>query len=121
MKKHGKILVMAILFWAVIGTGFTFFAGSGSASACGWGSSGGGDYVPQRRDSNSYRAQKPSLTKEQSYEIVSNHVKKLNPDLKIGKFNDAGNFYEAEILSQDNEVVQLIGVDKTSGRLILIN
>ena len=28
---------------------------------------------------------------------------------------------EAEILSRDNEVVQLVGVDKKSGRLILIN
>lgn len=121
MKKHAKLLITAILFLAVIGAGFIHFIGPGSASACGWGSSGGGDYVPQRRDSSGYQAQKPFLTKEQSYEIVSNHVKRLNPDLRIGKFNDAGNFYEAEILSQDNEVVQLIGVDKTSGRLMLIN
>lgn len=60
-------------------------------------------------------------SKEQAFDIVSNHIRKLKPDLRVGQINDAGNFYEAEILSTDNEVVQLIGVDKQSGRLMLIN
>lgn len=49
------------------------------------------------------------------------HVKKLNPNLEVGRINDAGSFFEAEILSKDKEVVQLMGVDKESGRLMLIN
>jgi hypothetical protein len=52
---------------------------------------------------------------------VSRHVKRLNPDLEVGRLNDAGSFFEAEIISKDHEVIQLMGVDKESGRLMLIN
>ena len=30
-------------------------------------------------------------------------------------------YFEAEIVTKDNEVVQLIGVEKETGRLLLIN
>jgi hypothetical protein len=53
--------------------------------------------------------------------IVTSHVKRLNPGLKIGQIKDSGGFYEAEILSEDKEVVQLLGVDKYTGLLILRN
>ena len=121
MKKHARILITAVLFWALIGAGFTLMGTTSSALACGYGAQGGGDYAPQQRKSDGYMAQKQSITKEQAYELVSNHVKKLNPNLTVGQINDAGNFYEAEILSKDNEVIQLIGVDKFSGRMMLIN
>jgi hypothetical protein len=61
------------------------------------------------------------LTKEQVYDIVANHVSKLNPSLKVGKIDDAGGFYEVEIISDEKEVIQRLGVDKQSGRLMLIN
>jgi hypothetical protein len=48
-------------------------------------------------------------------------VKRLNPELKIGKITDNGGFYEAEVIAEDNEVIQLVGIDKRSGRLILLN
>lgn len=97
------------------------FVGLDVANACGWGRSGGGDYVPQRRDSQGFLATKPALTKEQAQDIVTNYVKRLNPELKIGKVTDNGGFYEVEIIADDNQVIQLVGVDKQSGRLILLN
>jgi hypothetical protein len=53
--------------------------------------------------------------------VVANHVKKLNPDLKIGRMQDEGSYYEAEVLGANGDVVQRLGVDKESGRMILLN
>lgn len=64
---------------------------------------------------------KPFLTKEQAYDVVENHVRKLNPALKIGQIIDAGSFYEANVLAENGEVVQRLGVDKESGQIMLIN
>jgi hypothetical protein len=77
--------------------------------------------VPQRRGTTGNLARKAFITKEQAFEMVSRHVKRLNPNLKIGQLNDAGRYFEAEIMTKNNEVVQLIGVDKETGRLLLIN
>ncbi len=122
MKRHLRIILTGVFFLAVIGVGYSMFMVPKHADACGYGSSGGQGYVPQQRgNSGGYFASKPSLTKEQAFDIVTNHVKKLNPNLRVGQINDAGNFFEAEILSEGNEVVQLMGVDKQSGRLMIIN
>ena len=91
------------------------------AQACGWGQSGGGDYVPQRRDSSGLWANKGDVSETQAREIVTNYVKRLNPNLEIGEVKDNGGFYEIQIVDQGREVVQLLGVDKRSGRLILLN
>jgi hypothetical protein len=121
MKRYLSIVISVVLFGALVGVGSIFFNGVNNAAACGWGSSGGGDYVPQRRDATGFLASKPALNEEQARDIVTNYVKRLNPDLKIGPLKDNGGFYEAEILSEDNEIVQVLGVDKRSGRLILLN
>lgn len=123
MKKLFSTMAFGLLGVVVFGFGYLMFTSHSSAVACGWGGSGGQGYVPEqgRIWQGGPLASKPSLTKEQAFDIVSNHVQKLNPDLHVGQVNDAGNFYEAEVLSKDNEVVQLIGVDKQSGRLMLIN
>jgi hypothetical protein len=97
------------------------FVGLDIAAACGWGQGGGQGYVPQRRDQNGYMAQKQALTEEQAKDIVAKYVKRLNPNLEVGKVKDNGSFYEAEIIAEDNEVIQLVGVDKQSGRLIVLN
>ncbi len=91
------------------------------AGACGYGQSGGGDYVPQRRDSGELLANKSAVSENQARDIVTNYVKKLNPNLEIGKIKDNGGFYEVEIVDEGQEMVQLLGVDKRSGRLILLN
>jgi len=123
MTKLTKIAIIGGLFLAI--TGFTQFVWINDASACGggcgWGASGGGDYVPQRRVPNDNYAQKQDLSESQAKQIVTNYVKRLNPDLEIGKIEDNGNFFAVEVLSAANQVVQVLGVDKRSGRLVLIN
>ena len=114
-----KLTKTFILFLAV----FAIFSivGIDIANACGWGQGGGQGYVPQRRDQNGYLAQKQALTEEQAKDIVTNYVKRLNPKLEVGKITDNGGFYEAEVIGEGNEVIQLVGVDKQSGRLIVLN
>jgi hypothetical protein len=125
MKKIGAVVIGSLLVLGVFALSHSNFWGSGPAFACGvgsWGSAGGGDYVPQRRGpSNSFANRAPALTKEQAQDVVANQVKKLNPDLRIGQMKDAGSYYEAEVLGADGNVVQRLGVDKESGRMILIN
>ena len=121
MKRSFKAIVTALVVLAVAGSGYALLVGPNPVGACGWGSPGGQDYVPQERNSAGPLAQTPTLTNDQAYDIVERYVKKLNPDLKVGRINDAGSFFEAEILSKDKEVIQLVGVDKKSGRLMLIN
>lgn len=95
--------------------------GAQSAQACGYGEGGGQGYVPQRRDNGNAYAARPALTSEQARQIIEQHVTKLNGALKVGPLQDAGELFQAEIFSPDDEVVQIIGVDKNSGRLVLIN
>ncbi|UCD91057.1 MAG: hypothetical protein JSW04_06420 [Desulfobacterales bacterium] len=120
MKRHVKVVITGIVLVTIMGFGYTFVAPN-HANACGWGRAGGEDYVPQRRDSTGPIAQRPLVTKEQAYDIVTNHVKRLNPTLEVGPINDAGGFYEVDILTDKKKVVQRLGVDKRSGRLMLIN
>ena len=119
MKKISKSLGLGIVVLCI--AVLTQFVGTDIAAACGYGQSGGGDYVPQRRDSVGSLAQKSAVTEEQARDIVTSYVKRLNPDLEIGKIKDNGGFYEVEIISQSKELVQLLGVDKRSGRLLLLN
>ncbi len=119
MRTLSKALVMGIAILSI--TAMTQFAWTDIAAACGWGQSGGGDYVPQRRDSEGFLAQKSAVSEAQARDIVSGYVKKLNPNLNIGKVTDNGGFYEVEVVDKGNEIVQLLGVDKQSGRLILLN
>jgi hypothetical protein len=124
MKTFGAVIIGGLLLLAVFGVAFSNFSGFGHAQACGrgWGASGGGDYVPQRRGPSGLVPNgAPALTQEQAQELVANHVRKLNPDLRIGQLQDAGSYYEAEVLGANGDVVQRLGVDKESGRMILIN
>ena len=121
MKKLSKALVMGIAILSIVS--ITQFVSTDIAAACGYnsGQSGGSGYVPQRRDSNGLLARKSAVSQEQARDIVSGYVKKLNPALEIGKVTDNGGFYEVEVVDAGNEIVQLLGVDKRSGRLILLN
>jgi hypothetical protein len=119
MKKFSKSLVMGIVVLSIVV--LTQFVWTDIVAACGWGQSGGGDYVPQRRGNGGFFAQRSAVTEDQARDIVSSYVKRLNPDLEIGKIKDNGGFYEVEIISQGQELIQLLGVDKRSGRLLLLN
>jgi len=117
MKRTMKIFITVISFVAIIGFSYYFIGGVNRANACGVGAQGGESYVPQRRGTTGNLARKAFITKEQAFEMVSRHVKRLNPNLKIGQLK----LFEAEIITKDNEVVQLIGVEKETGRILLIN
>jgi hypothetical protein len=119
MNRIAKSAKIFILFLTVIG--IFSIAAIDVAQACGWGQGGGQGYVPQRRDQNGFLAQKQPLTEEQARDIVSNYVKRLNPKLNIGSITDNGGFYEAEIIGEDNQVIQVLGLDKQSGRLVVLN
>lgn len=90
-----------------------------SLLACNSGAPGGADYVPQRRGApqQNQPAKRQALTPEQAQQIVSRYIKPINGDLTVGNPNDAGSYYEVDIFSKDGEVVQVIGVDKFTGRM----
>jgi hypothetical protein len=119
MTRKIKTIIIGTSLLAL--TGMINFVAVDIAAACGFGQSGGSGYVPQRRDSNGLLARKSAVTKDQAREIVTGYVKKLNPDLEIGAIKDNGGFYEVEVVGAGNKIVQLLGVDKRSGRLILLN
>jgi hypothetical protein len=119
MTKKIRALILGVSILALMG--MINFVAVDIAGACGWGQSGGGDYVPQRRDSGAFLAKKSDVSENQARDIVTNYVKRLNPNLEIGQIKDNGGFYEIEIINEGQEVVQLLGVDKRSGRLILLN
>ena len=118
MTRLSKSMAMGIVVLIVAATSFIAID---MAAACGWGQSGGSGYVPERRDSGELLARKSAVSEDQARDIVSSYVKRLNPNLAIGKIQDNGGFYAVEIVDEGQEVVQLLGVDKRSGRLILLN
>jgi hypothetical protein len=122
MKRYFVgIAVLGILSLGVMGFINIPLLGLNHADACGrMGKSGGGDYTPQQRSQVGSYFNRPALTKEQAYDVLANHVKKINPDLEIGEIKDGGGFYEAEILSEEKEVVERLAVDKKSGQLRVI-
>ena len=119
MKKTFGILAVVGLVFAVIGFAPSFMHGPGDAQACGYGRSGGGDYAPQQQGPKGALAQRSPLSSDQARAIATDHIKRLNPALTVGQVNDAGSFYEAEVLN-GADVIQLLGVDKLSGRLMTI-
>lgn len=114
------IAMVGILALGVMGFVNTPFWGLSHSSACNIGTPGGGDYVPQKRNQVGSYFDRPALTKAQAYDVLVNHVKKINPDLEIGEIKDGGSFFEAEILSVDKEIVERLAVDKESGQLRVI-
>ena len=121
MKRYSGALIAVVSVLTLTVAALFVPVGHGVANACGWGNAGGGDYVPERRGPGANRAENSSITPEQAQQLVAAHIGKLNPELKVGSINDVGGFFEAEIVSKDGELLQLMGVDKASGRLMLLN
>jgi hypothetical protein len=125
MKMYVGVISLVILVVGVMVLSDVPFGGPSDAGACACsyssGTPGGGDFVPQRRDAPDSYFNRPAVTKQQAHDVVANHVKKLNPNLKLGRLQDAGSYYEAEVLGANGDVVQRLGVDKESGQMIQIN
>jgi len=95
-----------------------------SLYACGWGSQGGADYVPQERNPQQQQQQvtkSQPISSEQAKEIVSRYIKPVNPQLAVATPNDAGPYYEVDLIGKNGETVQVLGVDKFSGRIEVLN
>jgi len=125
MKEKTIFKITTISAFLFIVAGMLFFNPL-NARACGSGNSGGSDFVPQRQ--GSIFGNQPvgnqaanAIGQEKAKSIVESHVNKLNPVLAVGSINDAGGFFEVEVINKNKELLQLVGVDKYSGRLMLIN
>jgi hypothetical protein len=104
---------------ATLTTALMLLAPATNLLACGVGSQGGADYVPQRRggDQQQKVAQRQPLSADEAQKIVRQYVNPINPNLIVGKPNDAGPYFEIDLQSKDGETVQVISVDKYSGRM----
>ena len=76
-----------------------------------WGGYGQGS-VPGNRNQTLNQA----ITIEEAQSILKNYLgSSRNPNLKLGKIKDAGNDYEAEIMTKHNDLVDKVLIDKRSG------
>lgn len=121
MKAMIKKILVSAGTLLLLGGFMTTIPFNQDALACGWNNSGGQAFGPRGGNYNNF-SQNQAISKEQAISIVTQHVKKLNPDLRVGTVNDAGPLYEAEVLSaNEEEVLQIIGVYKMSGQVVVIN
>ncbi len=121
MKSIIKKILITVSVLSVLGGIVAITPLVQESFACGWKNSGGQGFY-QNNGKSSDIIQNSSITKDQAIEIVTQYVKRLNPDLRIGNINDTGPFYEAEILStMDEEILQVIGVNKQSGQVLILN
>ncbi len=72
-------------------------------------------YGQQYQQPQYMQTQKP-LEEKDAKGILENYLANMkNPNLKLGKIKDAGNTFEAEIVTKDNSLVDKIVVDKMTG------
>ena len=70
----------------------------------------------QMGSGSQYSRGKGALSKEDAGSIVKDYLTSTrNPNLKLGKIKDAGNAFEAEIVTKDNSLVDRLLIDKSSG------
>ncbi len=71
----------------------------------------GRGYGPQ------YERQEP-LNEEQAKNQVENYLSaSRNPNLKLGKIEDKGNYFEAEVVTKEGSLADKIAVDKDTGAM----
>jgi hypothetical protein len=129
MKKTISILALAF----VMGLAFSIPEGKAQMGSgmMGGGMMGGGmmgrgmgpgtigpgyrnEYGPQY--SPQYRQPQKQLEENDARAILGNYLKSTrNPNLKLGKIEDKGNAFEAEILTKNDSLVDRILVDKNNG------
>jgi hypothetical protein len=119
MRKWVVVLLSLII---IVGAVFsmTHMGAMDEALACNWGSPGGGDFGPQARYQPAPLQSGKEVTQNQAYDILSSHLARLNPNLKVGKGIDGGSYYEFEVLVEGKSVDRL-AVDKSSGLIRPVN
>jgi hypothetical protein len=64
------------------------------------------------------RQRREPLEKEDVKTILENRLSgSRNPNLKVGKIEDKGFYFEAEITTKDGSLVDKLQVDKETGRM----
>jgi hypothetical protein len=59
-----------------------------------------------------------SLDRNEAKTIFGNYLRSQNnPELKLGKIEDDGTFFKADVLNQDNTLVDIILINKKTGEL----
>ena len=139
MKKVTFIMILGLViglaFYTVeakaqMGSGM-MGPGYGSGNGMGSGMMGGGmmgrgmgpgtigpgyrnEYGPQY--GSQYRQPQKQLEENDARAILENYLNSTrNPNLKLGKIEDKGNAFEAEILTKNDSLVDRILVDKNTG------
>ncbi|MFW6115128.1 MAG: hypothetical protein ACOC6E_02395 [Thermodesulfobacteriota bacterium] len=78
----------------------------------GYGPGYGPQYGPRYQ-----RPQEP-LEKKEAKEMLENYLQSTrNPNLKLGAMEDKGSYFEAEILTKEDSLVDKIAVNKETGRM----
>ena len=71
-----------------------------------------------RQNAPQYQQPQKPLNENQAKERVENYLQsKNNPNLKLGKIEDKGNAFEANIVTKNGSLVDKILVDKDTGRM----
>jgi hypothetical protein len=119
MSKRALVII-ALAVIATAAFSFTLMGAVGDAWACNTGTPGGGDFGPRARYQPSPSRSGEGVTQNQAYDILSDHISRLNPNLKVGKGLDAGTHYEFEVLV-DGKRVERLAVDKSTGLIRPVN
>jgi hypothetical protein len=76
------------------------------------GQGSGPQYRPQ------YQEREKPMHEMDARRILENHLRSTrNPNLKLGRIEDRGEVFEAEILTRDDSLVDRLIVDKNTGRI----
>lgn len=99
------------------GSGMGTYGGQGGGSGMGMhgGQDGGSQYGPQNSPQNEhqYRDQQGPMYKIDAEKMMEGYIRSTrNPNLKLGKIEDKGNFFECEILTKDGSLVDKVAIDK---------
>jgi hypothetical protein len=118
----GKWAVLLLSLLIIVGSVFSFnhMGVMDEALACNTGTPGGGDFGPRARYQPTPSRSGEGVTQNQAYDILSDHISRLNPNLEVGKGIDAGTHYEFEVLVGGKRVDRL-AVDKSTGLIRLVN
>ena len=73
-------------------------------------------YGPDRDEQMQSGRHMGALEKKDAAKIVEDYIRSTrNPNLKVGKIEDAGDAFKAQIVTRENSLVEEVFIDKDSG------
>ena len=106
------------------GRGYGYGMGPGMMGGQGYGygmgpgmmGPGQGYYGPSQQNPYAQQQSQKPIDKDQAKSMVENYLKSTgNPNLKLGDIKDAGQNFEADVVTKDNSLADKILVDKNTG------